>query len=210
MRKVCPKCNSSNVANVVYGLYEHGGVPEGCVAGGCAVDPCIKWRCQSCGFDWGPVDCLRDLANNLEEEYWRGAESCLSLKEVGKNNSTHLSKIKKKILDRKELTFDEVEMIEFDISTCSIDMAMQANKYVRDEYEKQLAQVREGKIIDVDEETLKRRYEKPSNISKLWEAMTDSERSAVNSFRVYYPERVMAMAKELRYKVKILEDGQTK
>ena len=207
MSKVCPKCNSSNVADIVYGLVGPGGLPEGRVAGGCAVDPSIKWRCQSCGFDWGPVDYLRDLAESLEEEYWRGAESCLSLKEVDQKNSTHLSKIKKKILDRKELSFDEVEMIEFDISTCSIDMAMQANKYVRDEYENLLTQISEGKLLDVDEETLKQRYETTSNISKLWETMTDSERSAVRSFRVYYPERIMTGAKELRYKIKIIEGG---
>ena len=101
-------------------------------------------------------------------------------------------------------------MLEFDISTCSLDQIMAANKYVREEYENLLAQIGEGKLLDVDEETLKRRYETTSNISKHWEDMTDSERSAVKSFRVDYPERLMARAKEIKYKVKILEDGQNK
>ena len=90
MNKVCPNCNSSHVADIVYGLIRPGGLPKGCVAGGCAVDFDIKWRCQSCGFDWGPIDYLRNSVQNLEEdfiEYFKnsqgGFESSLSYFSTG-------------------------------------------------------------------------------------------------------------------------------
>lgn len=211
MNKVCPRCNSTDIADVVYGLLPPvigGGLPEGCVAGGCAINDSIQWKCQNCGFDWGPIKYFINGAKNLEEKYWRGAEFCLLLKEAEQGSNMRLSKIKKKINGRKDLSLDEIETIELNITTCSIDMAMEANKFVREGYESLLAQVSKGDILDVDEDTLKRRYEPTSDISKIWEAMSNFDRDAVKSFRAYNLENSMARLKDLKYKIKILEEGQ--
>jgi hypothetical protein len=56
--KKCPKCNSNDVARIVYGLPTEEAFKEAdkrkIVFGGCCIDDsCPKWHCNQCGHDWG-------------------------------------------------------------------------------------------------------------------------------------------------------------
>jgi len=59
----CPQCNSTSVAEIIYGLYEITDDIEQAInkkqmiLGGCIItDHDSKWNCNDCGKKWGVVD----------------------------------------------------------------------------------------------------------------------------------------------------------
>ena len=52
-RDYCPKCKSTNVADIEYGMYSPLDDPDK-IAGGCEVsDDSKKYKCKDCKFEWG-------------------------------------------------------------------------------------------------------------------------------------------------------------
>lgn len=62
MTRKCPRCGSSDVSEVIYGLPGHP-VPAGKTIGGCLVGPDgADWICGACKHEWQTQDSFRARA----------------------------------------------------------------------------------------------------------------------------------------------------
>jgi len=211
MSEQCPKCGSLNVADVVYGHFEPGArVPKDSVAGGCCVNPTIQWHCRDCHFEWAPKSILQNTVKNMENEFWRGAECCLSLKIAEQGDEEIFSDIQKKIGARKKLSSLEIDAIIFDTNNYPLDERMQSNIFVKEQYENMVMALQAGETLDVDKETLDRWYGKEVAMVRKWEEMSKHDRSAFQIFSGYersaYINRLLSDIELLKYKISLIEN----
>lgn len=67
--KECPKCKSSKILTIEYGLPgDPSSIPDDVILGGCCYsEDFAKWHCSSCHWEWGG-SVAHEGYNDLDEE----------------------------------------------------------------------------------------------------------------------------------------------